>query len=416
MHYGFPDPENRVGFSQITSFCTLVFFTLLIAPPVFSALLIYNKNDLSIHISGSLETEYIVRNFSEAGDLAENGGPPFDYREDEAEIGIEANSGKWSSAFSVSIEDMSDDDHSTTEESGEIEVKEAYIDYDSGFRFRTGRWETTFGSEIFFSEESSGIMVGWANNRFSSSGGYFTLQETEAERIDHTMSYLMAGYAQKGVSVSVYDILIHESQPSSDEPEDYIKSLHNLAIHIEGESDTVSFMLEGNRQFGEYYNADANTCADYKGFAILAECRLNLSRFAPGVIVGYGSGEDGETASEVNAYQSFDSGLSINDLIVIEEGLTGSEETLSDISVIRIDSAIYPVNNLVFLPGIAYYRKTGTADNKNIGTEVDLFVEYDFNAYFNGTAGAGYLFAENGAGINDPSDAWLICVELQFSF
>jgi len=115
------------------------------------------------------------------------------------------------------------------------------------------------------------------------------------------------------------------------------------------------------------------------------------------------------------------------DNIVIDEKLAGTNDTITNLQFIRLDVPVKAGDKLTITPGIGYYEHVEEVDvedengvvvgkSDKIGVEADLKIKYEFNKYASFQFTQGFLFADDGIGIDDPDNVWKSEVKMAIEF
>jgi|LGVD01.1.fsa_nt_gb hypothetical protein len=398
---------------------------------------VYRRSDLEVSIDTKAYFKNTARNFDNCDSLRNS--KIYDYWHNYVKLGITAKGSDWKTRFRLNFENMRDDDHAVMgdHQDGVIEIEEAFLGYrfpDLPFFCKAGRWEQSFGTEMFYGDENdTGLMFGYrAADTLIFTLGHFTNKETKRKRKDHNMSFIKADVQpHKRTKVSAFLVCVSEDVGYDERhpKRRHDVRLYNLGIYCKAKIDDFDLELEGNRQFGscrDYVDEkDAIEKIDYKGYAVSAKGEVKIGNLRPAIILGYGSG-DRRHYKKGKAYVGYASDYE-PDNIVIDNGLAiGSRDTISNLMFIRFDLCIKADDKLTIIPGIGYYRHVKeievydyvNVDDKKtkelvglsdrIGTEIDLGLKYVINRYVYFRFSHGYLFTDEGIGIKNPDNAWKI--------
>lgn len=412
----------------------MICMSMIMTGAAIAGIELYDENDIKIVLDTEIAAEYNLQNFTDENDSLFN-SKSHNYWDNKIIFGFTAKSTNWKSRFSLELSDMSDDDSSVVAdgENGEIEIQDAFINYrftDTPFFLQVGRWEQSFGTEMFYGDTwDTGAMLGFeAGDILTFTAGNFTTTETEDDREDHDMSFISADakFGKKN-NLSLFLVMIREdTKYDPTDPAEHDIKLYNLGLNYKAKFGDIGVNLEGNKQFGEYTDDDGITDIDYKGYAMMAKVSLKIDKLKPGITMGYGSADDNPNDKKISSYVGYDSDYE-PDNIVIDEKLAGTNDTITNLQFIRLDVPVKAGDKLTITPGIGYYEHVEEVDvedengiivgkSDKIGIEADLKIKYEFNEYASFQFTQGFLFADDGIGIEDPDNAWKSEVKMAIEF
>ena len=417
----------------------IIFFMLclsLLASNISEAkIIVYKESDLKITADGEAYIKNTAKNFDDAKSLDDS--TSCDYWYNYIKLGLTTKGVDWTARFQLKLEDMRDDDYAVAGDRKDavMGVEEACLDYrfpNLPFFCKAGRWEQSFGTEMFYGDENdTGLMFGYkTTDTLIFTIGHFTNKETRQKRKDYNMSFIKADVQPyKRTRVSAFLVCVSEDVGYDDRhpKRTHDVRLYNLGIYFKGEINDFDLELEGNRQFGSCrdYVDEKNAVEeiDYKGYAVTTKVGMKIGNLKPAISLGYGSG-DSMHYKKGKAYVGYASDYE-PDNIVIDNGLArGSRDTISNLMFMRFDVRIKANDKLTIIPGIGYYRHIKEIDvydyvnvddtkkkklvglSDKIGTEIDLGIKYVIDKYIYFRFSQGYLFADEGIGIKNPDNAW----------
>ncbi|MDL1968000.1 MAG: hypothetical protein LWW97_05475 [Deltaproteobacteria bacterium] len=140
----------------------IIFFMLclsLLASSISEAKIrLYKKSDLKITADGEAYIKNTAKNFDDAKSLDDS--TSCDYWYNYIKLGLTTKGVDWTARFQLKLEDMRNDDHAVAGDSKDavMGVEEASLDYgfpDLPFFCKAGRWEQSFGTELFYGDENN---------------------------------------------------------------------------------------------------------------------------------------------------------------------------------------------------------------------------------------------------------------------
>jgi len=394
---------------------------------------VYKRNDLEIKIDTKIYSKNTTKNFDDVKSLYNT--ESYDYWYNYIDFGVTAKGMGWKARLKLFSEDIPNDDSSVTEDDGndEVEIEEAFLDYrflNLPFFFKAGLWEQSFGTEMFYGDESNtGLMFGYEiSDNFMFSIGCLTNKESKR---NHNISFIKTdAELDKENNLSAFLVYVREDigYDANHPKRTHDVRLYNFGINFKDKIDNFELELEGNKQFGscrDYVNEKKRIKKiNYKGYALMAKGGMKIGSINPAITLGYGSGDRTHRTKD-DAFVGYKSDYE-PDNIVIDNGLaSGSRDTISNLMFMRLDVRIKVGDKLSIIPGIGYYRHVKEIDVKDknrivvgssdrIGTEIDLSIIYRINKYICFKFVQGYLFASEGIGIKDPDNAWKAETKLTF--
>ncbi len=392
------------------------------------AVRICEEDDVVFSTATDISIEYKILNYKRNKMLLENNGRSYDYWYNKINLSLTAHYENWMSRIKLSFENFSDEYSSTVADrrDGRLVIENGYIDYNNGFLIRVGLWDISFGTEVFYGDtENTGAMWGYDFDSFRITAGTFKRRETKEYRNDENMFFLRGDLNSEGEPrLSFYNISIIQEKDNK-------INLHNIGIHYEDKFENYHIMLEGNKQLGFYriYGDDVRKI-DYTGYAIIASGSYNKESIAFKITLGFGSGDDNPDDGRDNKYNGsyigkFDEADYEPDNIVIDDNLANTNDTVSNLLFVRLDTTMTFTENLKIIQGIGFYQhskdvivedrnmnKVGVS--KDIGTELDLTIKYSVNQYVKIKFVNAYFIADDGIGVKNPENAWKS--EFKFNF
>lgn len=222
-------------------------------------------------------------------------------------------------------------------------------------------------------------------------------------------------------------------------------SMSNIGLTADGKIGAISYMADGEFQFGEFADAGTDaTTMDANGFAVKLGADYDLGAGKIGLVYGYGSGKDttdadyGTTHEDQDQFINFLTDTTYDTIIAGYRGAVpgaggiGNTKNngLSNLSLYQLKASTKVVcpltaKDLSILGTVSYMQlnedyTANTGKEDKVGTEVDLIATWKLTAGLDYKVEAAYLFVgdvyNTALNNNDPDDQMFLRHSLDLRF